>query len=145
MSRSLNRCEFIGNLTRDPLSHYTQSGAVNSRFSIAINKVIKKQDGTTEESTDYFDVVAWGPLAEICNKILKKGSYVYVSGELRNESWNDKEGNKRVKTVLRANEMIILTSKKDGPVETTSTSAATEGEDAPVVIEEISEDEEMPF
>jgi len=147
MSRSLNKVELIGHLTRDPQVSYTSNGSVNAKFSIATNRVIKKADGTNSEVAEFFEIEAWGKLAEICNQLLKKGSYVYVDGELRNQSWTDQSGNNKTKTVIRINSMISLSTKREGGAPAAgSTSNGTETDEELPIVEEIDESiDDMPF
>lgn len=108
-SKSLNKVFLIGNLTRDPDVKVTPSGASVCTFSIATNSRYKKPDGNYEELTNFHNIVAWSKLAEICGSKLKRGSKVYVEGELRSRVWEDAETNKKIyKTEVRITEMIIM-------------------------------------
>jgi len=85
-SRSWNRVELIGNLTRDPEMRYTPSGAAVATFSIATNRTFVS-DGEKKEEADFHRCVAWNKLAELCSQLLKKGNRVFVSGRFQNRSW----------------------------------------------------------
>ncbi len=103
----------IGHLGRDPEMRYTPSGKPVTTFSVATSRTWHSADGERHEDTEWFNVVAWGGLAEICNQHLHKGMQVYVEGRLQTRRWEDAEGNKHFTTELVAKEMIMLGEKKD--------------------------------
>src|SRR5258708_37043444 len=109
-TRSWNKAELIGNLTRDPELRYTPSGAAVVTFSIATNRTYVS-DGEKKEEVDFHRIVAWNKLAELCGQLLKKGTRVFVSGRLQNRSWEGQDGQKRQTTEIVIEDMIILTSK----------------------------------
>jgi len=113
MSRGLNKLMIIGHLGRDPEMRYTPSGKPVTTFSVATSRTWHSADGERHEDTEWFNVVAWGGLAEICNQHLHKGMQVYVEGRLQTRRWEDAEGNKHFTTELVAKEMIMLGEKKD--------------------------------
>lgn len=108
MTRGLNKVMIIGSLASDPEMRYTPSGKPVTSFSVAVNRGWRTSEGDRREATEWFNVVAWGNLAEICNQYLHKSSHVYVEGRLQTRSWEDTEGTKHFRTELVANEMIIL-------------------------------------
>jgi len=113
MSRGLNKLMIIGHLGRDPEMRYTPSGKPVTTFSVATSRTWHSADGERHEDTEWFNVVAWGGLAEICNQHLHKGMQVYVEGRLQTRRWDDTEGNKHFTTELVAKEMIMLGEKKE--------------------------------
>ncbi|MGB2895826.1 MAG: single-stranded DNA-binding protein [Anaerolineales bacterium] len=113
MSRGLNKLMIIGHLGRDPEMRYTPSGRPVTTFSVATSRTWQSADGERHEDTEWFNVVAWGGLAEICNQHLKKGMQVYVEGRMQTRRWEDAEGNKHFTTELVAKEMIMLSEKKE--------------------------------
>lgn len=115
MSRGLNKVMIIGHLGRDPEMRYTPSGRPVTSFSVATSRSWNTAEGERRTETEWFNVVAWGSLAEICNQYLKKGHQVYVEGRLQTRRWEDEEGNKRTATEVVASEMIMLTEKRDKP------------------------------
>ncbi len=125
MSRGLNKLMIIGHLGRDPEMRYTPSGKPVTIFSVATSRTWHSADGERHEDTEWFNVVAWGGLAEICNQHLHKGMQVYVEGRLQTRRWEDAEGNKHFTTELVAKEMIMLGEKK----ETVRTSFGQDEED----------------
>ncbi len=109
-TRSWNRVELIGNLTRDPELRFTPTGTAVCTFSIATNRTFVS-DGERREEADFHKIVAWNKLAELCNQLLKKGNRVFVSGRLQNRSWQGQDGQTRQSTEIVIEDMILLTSK----------------------------------
>ena len=112
-SRSWNRVELIGNLTRDPELRYTPNGAAVCTFGIATNRTYVT-DGERKEEVDFHKLVAWNKLAELCNQLLKKGMRVFISGRLQTRSWEAQDGTQRQSTEIVIEDMIILTPKNIG-------------------------------
>jgi single-strand DNA-binding protein len=108
MSRGLNKVLIIGALGSEPEMRYTPSGKPVTSFSVAVSRGWRTSEGERKEATEWFNVVSWGNLAEICNQHLRKGSQVYIEGRLQTRSWDDSSGTKHFRTELVANEMIIL-------------------------------------
>ncbi|GAB4543323.1 MAG: hypothetical protein Kow0063_36360 [Anaerolineae bacterium] len=108
MGRGLNKVMLIGNLGRDPEMRYTPSGKPVTSFSLASSRSWVSSDGERREETEWFNVVAWGNLAEICNQHLVRGQQVYIEGRLQTRSWEDNNGQRHFRTEVVANEMIIL-------------------------------------
>lgn len=123
MGRGLNKVMIIGNIGRDPEMRYTPSGRPVTSFSVATTRSWTSPDGERREDTEWFNVVAWGNLAEICKARLSKNAQVYVEGRLQTRGWEDANGNKHFRTELVANEMILLGDQQtfmdydDGPDE----------------------------
>ncbi|MCL5951391.1 MAG: single-stranded DNA-binding protein [Chloroflexi bacterium] len=106
--RGLNKVQIIGNLGRDPEMRYTPNGKPVTSFTVAVSRSWVKPEGERMEKTEWFNVVAWERLAEICNQYLSKGSPVYVEGRLETRSWEAENGQKHFRTEIIANEVIIL-------------------------------------
>jgi single-strand DNA-binding protein len=113
MSRSLNKVMIIGYLGRDPEMRYTSSGKPVTTFSVATNRTWSSSSGERHEETEWFTVVAWGTLAEICKQHLNKGTQVYIEGRLQTRRWEDTEGKKHAAVEIVASEMIQLGEKKE--------------------------------
>jgi single-strand DNA-binding protein len=113
MTRGLNKVMVIGNVGRDPEMRYIPSGKPVTSFSVATSRGWTDADGERHEETEWFNVVAWGSLAEICKQHLRKGQQVYIEGRLQTRSWEDHEGRKRFRTEVVANEMILLGKRAD--------------------------------
>lgn len=114
MTRGLNKVLLIGRLGRDPEMRYTPSGRPVTTFSVATNRTWNTSDGDKRTETEWFNIVAWGNLAEICKQYLAKNRLVYIEGRLQTRHWEDAEGNKHSATEIVASEMIMLDEKKDG-------------------------------
>ncbi len=108
MSRGLNKVMIIGNLGRDPEMRYTPGGKPVTSFSVATSRTWVTADGERREATEWFNVVAWRDLAEICSQYLSKGSKVYIEGRLQTRSWEGPDGQKHYRTEIVADEMILL-------------------------------------
>ncbi|MFC1621804.1 single-stranded DNA-binding protein [Patescibacteria group bacterium] len=112
-ARSVNKVIIIGNLTRDPELRYTPQGTPVCSFGIATNREWSV-DGIKKEAADFHNAVAWNKLAELCAQLLAKGSKTYVEGRLQTRDWTDADGNKRYKTEIVVNEMIVLSPLRGG-------------------------------
>lgn len=112
-SRSWNRVELIGNLTRDPELRYTPNGAAVCTFGMATNRTYVTE-GERKEEVDFHRLVAWNKLAELCQQLLKKGNKVFISGRLQTRSWEGQDGEKRNVTEIVVEDMILLTPKTNG-------------------------------
>lgn len=106
----MNRCTFIGNLTRDPEFSTTGSGVSLCRFSIAVSRRFKR-DG--EPDADFFNVVTWRGLADNCHKYLSKGSKCCITGAMQNRSYEDKDGNKRFVSEIIADEIEFIGNRSE--------------------------------
>lgn len=135
MARGLNKVMIIGHLGRDPEMRYTPAGRPVTSFSVAVTRSWNSPDGERREETEWFNIVAWGNLAEICKQYLTKGQQVYIDGRLQSRRWEDQEGKKHVSTEIVANEMIIIGERPNRA----GASEAAPGGEPPV------EDDEFPF
>lgn len=131
MSRGLNKVMLIGRLGRDPEMRYTPSGRPVTTFSLATSRTWNTSEGERRTETEWFNIVAWGSLAEICKQFLNKGQQVYVEGRLQTRHWEDGEGVKHSVTEIVANEMIMLGERRE-----TNSTGAEYG---------VEEEDEFPF
>lgn len=113
MSRGLNKVMIIGHLGKDPEMRYTPSGRAVTTFSMAVSRTWKSSANEQQTETEWFNIVAWGNLAEICKQHLNKGQQVYIEGRLQTHRWDDKEGNKHTSVEIVANEMMMLGERRD--------------------------------
>lgn len=140
----MNRAVLIGRLTSPPETRQTPNGVSVTTFSLAVNRRMNR------EVTDYFNIVAWRGLADICAKHLVKGQRISVTGEIQTRSYDDKNGVKRYVTEIVADEIEFL-DKPSGASATTSSSATTKtAESEPDSLAdmegvEMLEEEELPF
>ena len=113
MARGVNKVTLIGNLGQDPELRYTGNGTAVCNLRLATTENYKDSNGEWVEKTEWHSVVAWARLAEICNEYLKKGSQVYFEGSLQTRSWDDRDGNTRYTTEVKAREMLMLGGRDD--------------------------------
>ena len=111
-SRSLNKVQLIGNLTRDPELRYTPTGAAVCTIGLATNRMWTTESGEKKEETEFHRVVAWNKLAELCSQLLTKGRKIYVEGRLRTNAWQAADGAQRSTTEVVIEDMIILDSRR---------------------------------
>ncbi len=113
MARGINKVILVGNLGRDPETRYLTSGSPVTNVSIATSKSWKDRDsGEQRERTEWHRIVFFNRLAEIAGEYLKRGSKVYIEGELRTREW-ERDGQKHYTTEIVANEMQMLDSRGD--------------------------------
>jgi len=108
MSRGLNKVMLIGNLGRDPEMRYTPSGRPVTSFTMGVTYTWHDAEGDRREQTEWFNIIAWSGLAEVCNQYLRKGQRAYIEGRLQTRRWQDKSGQERSATEVVAREMIML-------------------------------------
>lgn len=114
MSRGINKVILVGRLGNDPESRVTQAGAAVTNISVATSEVWKdKQTGQQNEKTEWHRVIFFNKLAEIVAQYLKKGSNVYIEGQLRTRKWQDQSGADRYTTEIVGKEMQMLDSRQD--------------------------------
>ncbi|GAB1429850.1 single-stranded DNA-binding protein [Ignavibacteria bacterium] len=112
MTRSLNKVMLIGNVGADPEINHTPSGVPVATFRIATTESWKDRDGATQERTDWHSVVAWRWLADVTQKIVHKGTRIFIEGRLQNRTFEDRDGNKRTVTEIIADNMLVLDSRQ---------------------------------
>ena len=104
----------IGNLTRDPNLRYTPNNTAVCSFGLATNRSWSTEDNSTEERTDFHNIVAWAKLAEICDQILQIGDKVYLEGRIQTRDWKTDSGEDRRITEIVLDSMIKLSSPRGG-------------------------------
>ena len=117
---ALNRVQLIGRLGKDPESRFTPTGKKVSHFSLAVSERWKSAEGENKESTEWFNVEAWGRLGEVCQQYLHKGSLVFLEGRLKTDKFEDKGGETKYYTKVVALSMQMLEKKtEEDPVNKT--------------------------
>src|SRR6476619_4311382 len=106
MARDLNKVQMTGRLGADPEMRYTPQGNAVTTFRAASNRSWRTTQGETHEDTEWFRVVAWNKLAEICYQCVATGSRVYVEGLMQTRQWQDQEGQTRCQTEIIAIDII---------------------------------------
>ena len=122
----MNEAKLIGRLGKDPEMRYTPGGQPVCNFSMATSERYKNKDGDKVEKTEWHECVRFGPGAEALGEYLKKGSRVYVAGQIETNAWEDKDGNKHSKKIIKIAEWEFLDSKQAG-----ETAQADPTEDVP--------------
>ncbi len=112
MAKGINKVILVGNLGNDPETRYMPSGGAVTSITVATSETWKdKQTGEKKERTEWHRVSFFNKLAEIAGQYLKKGSKVYIEGQLRTRKWQDQSGADRYTTEIISNEMQMLDSR----------------------------------
>ena len=128
---SVNKVILIGNLGKDPETRYAPSGDAICNITLATSETWKdKATGEKKEQTEWHRVVFFGRLAEIVAQYLRKGSQIYVEGRLQTRKWQDKDGQDRYTTEIRAAEMTMLGSRQGAGGDTSTRQYDAGGHDA---------------
>ena len=107
-----NKVQLIGNLGANPEIKTLDGGKKLARFNVATSENYRNAKGEKVTETQWHTLVAWGKVAEIAEKYLKKGSEVAIEGKLISRSYNDKDGNKKYITEVQVNEVLLLGEKQ---------------------------------
>jgi single-strand DNA-binding protein len=113
VSKDLNKVMIIGRLGADPELRFTPQGSPVTTFRVASGRQWKNADSTTHEETEWFRVVVWNKLAEVCNDQLRKGSRVYIEGRVQTRKWQNQAGQDRYTTEVIVSEVIMLEGRRD--------------------------------
>jgi len=113
---SVNKVLLVGNLGRDVELRYTSGGTAVATLSLATTDVWTDKSGQRQEKTEWHRVVLWGKTAETLQEYLLKGRQIYVEGRLQTRQWDDRDGNKRYTTEIRADRVVLL-SQRPGRVQ----------------------------
>ena len=115
MARTINKVTLLGNVGKDPEIRSTPGGTMVATFGLATSDRAKDAQGNWQDRTEWHSLVAFTRTAEIVRDYVKKGSKLYIEGTLRTNSWDDKtSGQKRYKTEIIVNELILLTGREEG-------------------------------
>jgi len=147
--KGVNKGMNIGNLGQDPDVRYMPTGGAVTNLSIATSESWKDKDnGQTQERTEWHRIAMFNRLAEIAGEYLRKGSKVYIEGSLRTRKWQDKNGQDRYTTEIVASSMQMLDSRGGGAPADTGESASYASAPAPVAAEQSASndfDDDIPF
>ena len=108
-----NKVQLIGNLGNAPEVKTTESGKKLARFSMATDESYRNAKGEKVTETTWHNLVAWGKVAELAEKYLTKGKEIAIEGKLINNSYTDKEGNKKYSTEVQVSEILMLGTKAE--------------------------------
>jgi single-strand DNA-binding protein len=117
MNKGLNKVMLIGWLDANPEIRQTPNGRQIASFSLATSRSWVSSQGERHEETEWFSVIAWGGLAEICSSLLARAQQVYVEGRLQTRRWEDNQGRTHFRTEVVAQDIIALTSDNNDIVE----------------------------
>ena len=104
----VNKVILVGNLGKDPEIKYLEGNIARVHFSLATTETYKDKNGNRTEQTEWHNIVIWRALAESAQKILKKGTQVYLEGKILTRQWNDKDGAKKQITEINCEKFIVL-------------------------------------
>jgi single-strand DNA-binding protein len=141
---SVNKVILVGHLGRDPELRYTPSGAAVANFTLATNDAWTDKAGEKQERTEWHRIVVWGKQAEIVGEYLQKGKQVFIEGSLQTREWNDRDGNKRQTTEVRAQRVIML-GRGEGRAEAPGAGRAAAPSDMDAPSEPPAGDDDIPF
>ena len=113
MNALRNKVSLIGRLGKDPETVTFESGKSLTRFSMATHQKFKQKNGDWNEDVQWLNVNAWGPVGERMNNILSKGKKVIIEGRLIHQTYENKEGERKNRTVIEANEFMLLTPNQE--------------------------------
>jgi len=139
----INKVILVGNLGKDPELRTLESGRKVANFSLATTETYKDKNGERVDQTEWHNIVFWGPIADVIEKYLKKGSQVYIEGKIRTRSYDDKEGNKKYITEILGDKMTMLGGAPKGGDSSASNGKSTQ----PVgqTFAAASDDDDLPF
>ena len=141
---SVNKVILVGNLGRDAELRATPGGTSVSTFSIATTETWNdKSSGQKQEKTEWHRVVVWGRQADVLNEYLVKGKQVYVEGKLQTRQWDDKDGNKKYTTEIKADRITLLGGGGGGGRSMDRGTSGPSGGDEPPM--EPITDDDIPF
>ena len=109
----VNKVILVGHLGKDPEIKYLEGNIARVHFSLATTDAYKDKAGNRVEQTEWHNIVIWRALAESAQKILKKGTQVYIEGKIQTRQWNDKDGAKKQITEINCESFVVL-QRKDG-------------------------------
>lgn len=138
--RGVNKVMLIGNIGKDPELQYLEGNIPVVKVPLATTETYKDRNGKIISQTEWHNVVFWRSTAELANKVLRKGSLIYVEGRLKNRAWEDKQGNKKYITEVVADNLVMLEKRPVNPTSTNETKDFEEGD-----VTDINPNDNLPF
>jgi single-strand DNA-binding protein len=114
MARSVNKVILVGNVGKDPEIKVASTGNSLATFSLATTDRTKDQTGTWTDRTEWHNLVAFARTAEVVRDYVKRGSKLYVEGRIQTRSWDDKDGQKKYRTEIIVNDLVLLSGRGEG-------------------------------
>jgi single-strand DNA-binding protein len=108
MAQGYNKAMLVGNLGADPELKYTQSGQAVLRMRLATSESYADKAGQRQERVEWHTIVVWGKRGEALNKLLAKGSQIWIEGRIQTRTWEDKDGRKHYATEINALDVGLL-------------------------------------
>lgn len=148
---NLNKAMLIGRLGADPEVRYTQSNTAVATLSVATSERYKDANGEWQESTEWHRVVCWGRIAEVVQQYTRKGSQIYVEGPIQTRAWEDREGQKRYSTEIKAASVQLLDPPSGGaagsgaPVGRDTRGAGVSAGNEATSMDDAKLDDDLPF
>lgn len=109
---SLNKVMLIGNVGKDPEVTTLENGSKVAKFTLATSERYTDKSGQKQERTEWHNIVAWGPQADVIEKYVTKGKQLYIEGQIRSRSW-EQEGVKRYATDINLSSFVFVGSNKE--------------------------------
>lgn len=144
---SVNKVILIGRLGKDPEVRKINATTTVCNFPLATNESYKNQDGSYTEQTEWHNIVMWRGVAERAERILKKGSTIFVEGKLRTRSWEDKENHKRYTTEIVVENFQLLDKREQSgtPQANSDNKSGSESTSSSETVTEPNFDDDLPF
>jgi single-strand DNA-binding protein len=141
----INKVILVGNLGKDPEIRSIEGGRKVANFSLATTESYKDKKGERVDKTEWHNIVFWGPIADVIEKYLKKGSQIYLEGKITNRSYEDKEGVKKYITEIVGQNMTMLGGGPRSGDSSSSGSYEKNGKTAEVASSFSAEEDDLPF
>lgn len=119
---SSNKVMLIGTVGRDPESKELNGGNLVCNFSIATTEKVKAKGGSWEDRTEWHNITCWGKTAELAQRFIFKGAKVHIDGKIQTDSWTDNQGNKKSQVKIIANDITMLSQKREDPSQSKNSS-----------------------
>jgi single-strand DNA-binding protein len=137
----VNKVFLLGRLGKDPEIRYLDNNRAVANFTIATNEVFIDKSGNKVEQTDWHNIEMWDALARNAEKVLKKGRTVFIEGKIKNETWTDKDGNKRSAVRIRALQFQVVASPNSENPSNSDNRSTPPVDDAPMDLQA----DDLPF
>jgi len=117
----VNKVILVGNLGKDPELKYLEGNIARANFTMATSEFHKDKNGNKIEQTEWHNIVLWRSMAESAEKLLKKGTQIYLEGKLQTRQWTDKDGHKRNITEIVGESFLVLQKRESGNINPANT------------------------